>query len=476
MSARGVLASLRGRATGWWALALGLSLLGLALRVHLARTFDGPARGTDYAEYLRGVRWVMDHRRTFDATVNLQHGFHTPGWYVVAALVLAWRRDERAIAAVSVGAWVVRQAALWRWCARALPGAPRSTSVALGLHAVLPVSVLMDGKVNPEGPHATVFALAALAIAGVERRLRERALRVGWPSFGAGVVSGLAVMTKATSAVLVLVAVAVLALAARRSAVSRDAKALRDVAVAGVAFVAGWSAVAGGWCLDNALRFGNPLPHQYALKGADFVAAWPELRAPLLYRRSVGWALPFDLDWIDAPHAASVDAPRPNFWSATLGGTWSDWFNRGFCRLTGGPRLSTVWGIAAWAMPERCVRVDLALVRLGLGFTAAVAAAWAWLLRHTLRSDGAEGSVTALAASALPVVFTMAFAWTWSIDRMAVVKASYLLPAALPALVVLAFGLSSLETRPRPSLGPHRALGLATLCVASLVTWARWGR
>lgn len=475
MNRPGVLSSLRDRAALWWLYALGLSALGLALRVHLARTFDGPVRGSDYDEYMRGVRWVLEHHRIFDAALSIQHGFHTPGWYVMGALVLAWRDQERAIAALSVGGWVLRQLVLWRWCARELPRSPRSIAVVLGLHAVLPISVLMDGKVNPEGPHATLFALAALAIAAVERRLRERAVGVGWLALGAGLLAGVAVMTKATSAVLVPVAFAVLALAAWRAAAGRDARGLADVTTAGAAFVAGWTLVAGWWCLDNALRFGSPLPHQYALKALDLGATWPELRAPLLSRRSVGWALPFETDWLDAPHAASVEVPRPNFWSATIGGTWSDWYNRGFCRLTGGPRLSSVWGPAVWAMPMRCVRIDLALVRFGLGFTAALAVAWAWLLRRTVRSRGMEGSVTALGASALPVVFTMAFAWTWAIDRMAVVKASYLLVVALPALVGLAFGLSHLEARPHPRLLAHRVLVLATLCVASLVTWARWG-
>lgn len=475
MNPPGVLAALRSRAAPWWLFALALTALGLALRWHLARTFDGPVRGSDYEAYIKGVRWVLEHRRTFDAALEIQVGFYPPLWYVMGAAVLSAFKVERAIAGLSVGGWVVRQLLLWRWCARDLPRSPRSAAVVLGLHAVIPMSVLMDGKVNPEGPHATLFALGAFAIAAMERRLRDRAPGVEWASLLAGVASGLAVLTKATSAVLVMVASASLLLAAWRAQRRDDRRGLRIVAVAGAAFALGWAAVAGWWCLDNVLRFGSPLPHQYGVKELEFASTYPALREPLTHRRTLGWALPVETDWLDAPHAASVDLPRPNFWSSTIGGTWSDWYNRGFCRLTGGPTLSTVWGPDAWAMPLRCVNIDVSLVRFGVAFTAAIAAAWAWLLRRTWRSRGLDGSVTALAASALPVVFAMAFAWTWSIDRMAVVKASYLLPVALPMLVCLALGLGRLESLPHPRIAAHRALALATLCVASLVTWARWG-
>ncbi len=475
MNLPGVFAALRSRVTVWWLLAFVLTVLGFALRFHLARTFDGPVRGSDYDAYVRGVRWVLQHRRTFDASLEIQVGFYPPLWYVMSAAVLSHWPAERTIAGLSVAGWVIRQIILWRWCARDLPRSPRSTAVVLGLHAVIPMSVLMDGKVNPEGPHATLFALGAFGIAAMERRLRERTPGVEWVSLLAGVLAGFAVLTKATSAVLVMVAGAVLALAAWRALERRDTRGLRTVAIAGTAFALGWSGVAGWWCLDNALRFGSPLPHQYGVKELEFTMNHPVLREPLAHRRTLGWLLPLETDWLAAPHAASVDVPRPNFWSSTIGGTWSDWYNRGFCRLTGGPTLVTVWGPAVWAMPMRCVRIDLALVRFGVGFTVAIAASWAWLLRRTARSRGLDGSVTALTASALPVLFAMAFAWTWSIDRMAVVKASYLLAVALPLLVCLASALARLESLPHPRLAAHRALALATLCVASLVTWARWG-
>lgn len=62
--------------TAHW-LALGLSLFGLFLRVEHALTFDGPARGSDYAVYVDGVRWMQEHRRSFDldptASLNVRY-------------------------------------------------------------------------------------------------------------------------------------------------------------------------------------------------------------------------------------------------------------------------------------------------------------------------------------------------------------------------------------------------------------------
>ena len=51
-------------------LAVAVTLIGLGLRVEHALTFDGPGRGSDYAVYVEGVRWMRDHHRPFGLAVR----------------------------------------------------------------------------------------------------------------------------------------------------------------------------------------------------------------------------------------------------------------------------------------------------------------------------------------------------------------------------------------------------------------------
>ena len=163
-----------------------VSALGLALRIEHALTFDGPTRGSDYDVYLQGVRWMGAHWRPFDFDPSLPSGarYQPPLWFAAAAAVWRVTGSERAIATLSVAGWCLRQGLLARLLRTVGPEGAWAAVAALSLHAVLPLSVLIDGKVNPEGPHAALFTLALFGddvvtqtdalIADVHRRTRDQ--------------------------------------------------------------------------------------------------------------------------------------------------------------------------------------------------------------------------------------------------------------------------------------------------------------
>src|SRR5262245_15358698 len=106
---------------GW--LAIVASLIGLALRVEHALTFDGLGRGGAYAVNLQGVRWMMEHWRPFyfSRQVSAQVGYQPPLWHFLGAIILLFTGQERPIAWLAVIGWLVRHVLLALMLREAIP-------------------------------------------------------------------------------------------------------------------------------------------------------------------------------------------------------------------------------------------------------------------------------------------------------------------------------------------------------------------
>jgi hypothetical protein len=467
-------------------LAIAISALGLFLRIEHALTFDGPKRGSDYGVYVHGVHWIGKHKRPFwfDPSVNGQISYQPPLWYAAGSVLFRLTHSERSIAALAVIGWMIRQALLALLLKRAAPDAPWSALVALAVHAVLPISVLIDGKVTPEGMHAGLFMIALYALWRMEREAGDSGIRPR-TAVMFGLMAGLGLLTKATSSILVLTAVAVfawrMAIGVRAHGLSALAQAwrrmLRPLLLAGAVFclVVGW------WCAPNLRAHHHPFPHLWDLEGPKQHA---ELAQPLTYRRPLGWALPFHLrEYLRFPLIGGKNTPHPNFWAYVIVGTWSDLYNRGFCRLKGGPTVDSAWGGLSsimhsgpeWQVTQRCVDHFSKLAWLGLvlscGAVLAVFAV-AWV---NLRSGGREGSLVLPLASALVVFFVFSFALTYPFDGNAVLNPRYLLSAAAPMSACVGLALARLRpgslVRRLAHAFSFAGIGAATL----LLLWERFG-
>ena len=288
-------------------LSVLVTVLGLVLRVEHALTFDGPGRGADYAVNLHGVRWMLEHRRPFDFTeqVSVQVRYQPPIWYALGAVILKLTGQERPIAWLAVIGWLIRQLILARLLKEVIPNRPWSALVALSINALLPLSVLTDGKLNPEGLHTTIFMVAVYGLWRVEREAHTLNGVSTRAALLFGGFSGLAVLTKATAGVLPLAGAIVWAwqLWSVRTDVGSSAKRiqlLRSALVAGLS----WVVVAGWWCGPNLLKYGHPFPHIWNLS--------KHLPDPVLYRRPLGWILPFTWrEYLDFPIIYTDRIPRP---------------------------------------------------------------------------------------------------------------------------------------------------------------------
>lgn len=473
-------------ARGFELFAIAITLVGLALRIEHALTFDGPLRGSDYGVYVQGARWMSTHWRPFNFTgeVSYQVRYQPPFWYFVAALILRVTGSERAVASLSVAGFLIRQVLLAKILARAAPGRPLARGAALALHTLLPLGVLIDGKVNPEGTVATLVFLAVYALFTMEReasapegiRLRTAA--------AFGLISGLAVLAKGTGVTVVIAAA--LFTAYQAGALSRGgvralfAHLLVPMSFAAIVFVA----AVGWWCVPNIQKYNHPFPHEWDLDAQTNPVG--VMAQPALYRRPLGWTLPFELSYYDVPVIRSPIEPRPNFWGVAVAGTWADFYNRGFCRLQGGEATAKVWGgtegfmsrgTRSWDVTQRCISTFRKLTRFGLGLSVAAVAAVFYTLWSHLRSTARRGSFVLPVSALLAVLFVWLFALTYPMDSSAVLNPRYLLPASGPMLAC--FGIAGGRLEASKHVAARVALNLACLAIATigaLLVYERFGR
>jgi 4-amino-4-deoxy-L-arabinose transferase-like glycosyltransferase len=367
---------------------------------------------------------------------------------------------------------------------QAIPKHRWAILLALSINAVLPISVLTDGKVNPEGLHSTLFTVALYPLWRMERQVR-RLQGISLKTAAAfGALTGLAVLSKATAGVLVLAAGIVFlwwALRFRQLGGWRLARQrlLGPAVGAGIA----WCLVAGWWCGPNLWKYGHPFPH-YWNSASKTPGNRYYLETPLLDRRPVSWLLPFDWsEYLEHPVIHNDVDPRPNFWAAVVTGTWTDFYNRGFCRLQGGGLSTRVWGASwgppyggpGWYMSNRCLDLFRQLLRVGLGITVlAVLAVWRTVWNY-LRTSGRTGSLVLPTNIVLVVFFVMFFAFVFPFDDNAVLNPRYLLPTAAPVCACLALALTQ-----NPYGKPVRwllqgVLFAATIAVGALLIFERFG-
>jgi hypothetical protein len=477
----------------WGWLLWSVTILGFALRLEHALTFDNFHRASDYDVHLQGVRWMQEHWRPFfhSPSVNYQVRSYPPLWYFVSALILGVRDNERLLVTLSVSGWVMRHAVLWLLLRKAIPAHRLSQLAALSIHALLPLSVLVDGKINPEGLHSGIFALALYALWRLERQSQTPSGMSLTTAGVFGAIAGLALLAKISGAMLLPMALAVFGLHGLRWLRREGASAAwRRVALPALVAGMAWCAVAGYWSGHNLVELGHPFPHVWHLEGRS---ANPILAEPTLYRRPLGWALPFEWKGLwHVPIIRDTSVPRPNFWATEVIGTWTDVYNRGFCRLEGGSIDHGFWGgrhnfmnqgSDAWGVSERCVEWFASMAHVGVWISGAAVLALFWCLWRSVSSWGRRGT---LAVPLVPLVCTasaMHFALAYPYDHTAVLNPRYLLSQVMPMSAGLGLALAELQIlgARRGALGRvARVLPLALLALiflaGGMLIFERFGR
>ena len=467
------LSRLRALGPAGWPVLLA-SVIGLALRLEFAATFNGKLRGADYERHFSGVYWMMHHWRAFnfDPEVNWTISNYPPGWYMTGAVVYLIFHAERAVAFVSVAGWAVRQFLLSRILVQAIPQRRWAIFVALTVSAFLPISVETDGTTNPEALHTSLFAIAVYWLWRMEREARDPAgIRRGTACLF-GFCAGLGMLTKATSGVLPIALLVMIVWQMRNARRAGDPwsdtwrRFLQPAVFAGCT----WILVTGWWIGPNLLKYHHPFPHPWDLSPPPDI---PDMALPALYRRPLGWALPFSWKhWLAEPIQQNYLFPIPNLWAQFVVGTWSDLINRGFCRVPGDGVFTKYFD--GWPVSGRCVQVMSIVARMGLLTTVFAVSGVFRTLANYLRNAGHKGSLTLPLIAMLVVFFTGMFTLTYPVDGMVSTNARYLLPASLPIAACLAIGLSEVE-RPWLRRTLTSIMSVVVALAALLVIYERFG-
>jgi hypothetical protein len=480
------------RVSVWTWLAVAVFLLGSILRLEHALTFDHVKRASDFPAHILGVRWVEEHWAPFynSPTAHWQVRAYPPLWYFLSALILQVTDNVRWLATMSLVGWVLRHAVLWRILNEAIPDRPWARLSGLTIHAVLPLGVLVDGKVNPEGLHSGIFAVAVYALWRLERQGQTARGFSVMTAIAFGATAALALLAKLTGAILLVVAAPVFTWQwFSRLRRFGHWTLWKGLAVPACAAAVAWCAVGGWWAGTNLVRHGSPFLQVLELDGPQGA---PILREPVLYRRPLGWAMPFEWSqYWEFPILRTIADPRPNFWAVEVIGTWSDIYNRGFCRLQGGTITDRVWGgrsgfmnqdSDAWNVNSRCVEWLASMAHVGVWISAAAVLAVFWCAWRHVRTWGARGSLALACVPFVGTAIAMHYALAWPYDHMAILNPRYLLSQVMPMSACLAFALGDLEALAARRTASARlarwVIGLvlgATVLIGAMLIFERFG-
>ncbi len=415
----------------WLAAAALVALAAVVARIHNAFAypplfdFDGPGHALGAFAFYEGR---LPHPRSWS-------GFHPPLYYALGALV--WRILPESIPVhaglrlLSAAAGAAAVAVTWRVLARRVPAADAAVVSALALCVpVMAISTSMLGNETLGALFATAVLARLIAVPADPRRAVRH-------SFGTALLAGLAGLSKSTGLAVIAVALFHYAWHLRRD--------LRSAALAvgiagGVALL-----VAGPFYGRTVLEGGSLFVVVSGGALSDQLGNEMEVQPPGERRLSDYALLPAATFFAPVFQAPGMTRSIPGLLYAS---TWAD-------------------GHAQFLPPSvpAVIRAESALALLGLLPSALALFGLIQIVRRgELEAQAGPCLIAAVLLAAL-------LRYTWVLPYYSAVKASYLLPALLPAALALAAGLAHFRGGSRFAL---RAALLGIAALATAVTTYGW--
>jgi hypothetical protein len=445
-----------GRATIWLRHRLPellLVLFGIALRVSMLRSFP-PQEGYDFEHHWEYVEWFA--RNGTLPPLELREAFHPPLFYVLAGWLVRRGIGPEGVQLVSVVCGGLRTVLLWAGLEVYVPRSRLARIVALGLAAVVPASVHIDGMVSGESLFSLLVIVTLLVAPQVFRAAgpRQHALAALL-----GLVLGLAVLTKA-SGLTVLGAVALAALAQLVAGGGGWRGRARRLAPWCVAFVA-FAMTSGWYFVRNQVHFGKPVLTSFDGWEAFYMAAYRDM--PIVFRRPIEFAVGWSPEIYETPFYPSAALSRPRFFPILVASTFADYYNYGFApRRPGQPSVAA----AGKAMPAGVVTLARASVAGGTAVALVTLLAWFATVVASFR-ERAYDCVLLLLVPVAAVLGQLSFAIVYPYDLLGVVKGAYLQFASPPLAALFGIGTAWLA-------GQGRLRLLAVLPLTALGTVAAY--
>lgn len=400
---------------------LVLVLLGALLRLTFWDNYGDASRNFDFIDHKLYIEWFGEHW-TLPPIDLSRSTYGPPLFYLISGIGLRLGGTLAFPHFLAMGLGLLRLA-FFAWALRwVLPHERGARLVALGLAAVLPSAVHLDGMTNNE----SLSMMLCWLLLGAWKKLHEAegASRWRW-AVGAGVLLGAALLTK-YSAVILAVTMAGIALVPwvlegrRPTPEKRRASAPWVVALLVAASISGW------FFVRNRIEYGQLFPT--AFEGGDRNVMTEEIRSkPLFQRREWHYFVRWSPKIHVVPHYPSESS---SFLPVLTASTFSAYYLVNFS-----PQLPKADPETNARLPEPTLSLARASVTggtlLGLALVIGVFAALVAALRR--RDALALGYVV---APILAVLGQAYFSLKYPIDHYGVTKGGYLQFAAPPMFVI----------------------------------------
>jgi hypothetical protein len=440
--------------------------LGLLLRLSMAMLYDARI-GYDYNAHWPHIQYIATRHALppleFNATAC-----HPPLYHLIGAAVVSLGFGPGALGWLSAVWGMVRLVLIWAALERWVPESRLARVVALGLAAVLPIGVHLDGMITNETlvmlMSAAVFVVAPSAITAA------RSGRIG-PMIGLALLLALALMSKVSASVLVVaVAVAIALEIVRAQPPSTWFRALRARALPLIAGAMVLAAIAGPFFVRNVILYGQAAPSAYEGSLKANQAIYDDV--PYLKRRPLGFYVGWNLGIYLRPFYPSGIKPEPRFFPVLLASTFNDYY--GYSYSGGGKydhgrtdRTVSPAGVTLGAMSFGA-GTGIALITV-IAWFAAVRALW------RRRADGEpDPRFALLLAPLLGLIGQVHFATKYANDNFGPIKGAYLQFVAPVLCALFGVGVSWMWRRRRAWRVPAIAAMGAVALVAAYSVHARW--
>jgi hypothetical protein len=427
----------------------------VVLRLSLLINYD-TWQSYDALKHWWYVTWYHDHYELPPVDVIVE-AYHPPLWYFMSGMLTRISMRGQGLQVIAVGCGCARLVLVWMGIERWLPGGAVARRVALGLAAVLPASVFLEGMMGAE-PLSNLLAAAILvlspavfAVEGKQRLGRAAVL---------GLLAGLALLTKISALSLI----GAIGLGALFECATREGSA--RVRLARLApFFAGLAVCA----LTSGFYFG----HNVRTKGKPFLSSfdWTQQNLlakvkdiPYLSRRPIGYLLGWSIDPHVQPLWPAGGPPQPRFWPMLIATTFVDYYNYGYAAQ---PERGESFGVIN-NRPIKPWLVIPSMISFNCGVLIALMTmiAWVMALVAVIRARQAARLVLLLVPF-MATVGAVHFAWAYPFDDEGIIKGAYLQFAAPPLCGL--FGLAAERLWRRKVVWVFPLLALGGVAMYSLI-------